>query len=54
MSPAIDRRDVLARALWIAAGAVLLAVAYLLRDHAWPFTNVLIPAGAWALLRGAL
>lgn len=40
------------RAPWVLGGAVLLCLALALQDHAPWAANLLIPAGAWCVLRG--
>jgi hypothetical protein len=40
------------RALWLGCGSVMLGLAWWLpRDMPW-LVNMLIPAGAWTILRG--
>ncbi len=42
----------LPRALWVIGGAALLGLAWWLPDGKPWLVNILIPAGAWTVLRG--
>ena len=42
----------LSRALWVCAGVVVLLVAFLTHREFWGLSNLLMPAGAWMILRG--
>ena len=41
-------------ALWVSAGMTLLLVAFLAQREFSGLSNLLIPAGAWMILRGLL